>query len=220
MRYVSLGSGSPSGGPPAEVLAISTENGRIQFYRSDSPAAAPKDEAAPTRPAVEIPLAQPAGEIQNPRTGTARRIKDFVILDVGSEPALVVAAGSDGAIQLWSLDQSELLRSSPADADENENVNGMSKVSAVGQLLGTYETGNRITCLGAFILQSGAATISNESDTSEDDTRESDSDGASGNSASEEVELVPEELSDDESDEEAEEDEEFAGFSSDEATGS
>ena len=71
---------------------------------------------------------------------------------------LVVTASSDGAVRLWSLVPNELegaAASHPPNGDGEgpEDADGGSKgVKQVGRLVSMVETGNRITCLGAFVM--------------------------------------------------------------------
>ena len=52
---------------------------------------------------------------------------------------MIVTGRSDGAIQLFKISASDLQQKGD-------------RVREVGKLLGTYETGNRITCLDGFVM--------------------------------------------------------------------
>ncbi|KAK3073556.1 Protein mak11, partial [Teratosphaeriaceae sp. CCFEE 6253] len=79
--------------------------------------------------------------------GISGRIKDFEVLEVQADTPsrqtilLVVTACSDGAIRLWSVG-----------GKLTDLEAGRREPQQIGSLMGTLETGNRITCLGAFIL--------------------------------------------------------------------
>jgi protein MAK11 len=124
-----------------QIMAISTEDGRILFYSTR-----PTDLVAATE--VEgkdkpLPSARLIAQIGGKDAGLSSRVKDFTLLTVGagSTKALIIAAaGSDGALRLWKILPSKDLASQTG------------KVKQIGELLGTYETGNRITCIAAFVM--------------------------------------------------------------------
>jgi len=61
-------------------------------------------------------------------------------LQIKPSSLLVVTASSDGAVRLWTITDTTLLR------------NAQTKPRQIGDLVGMLETGNRITCMGAFIM--------------------------------------------------------------------
>jgi protein MAK11 len=63
-----------------------------------------------------------------------------------------VAGSSDGAVRIWNQTFFEL--AVPEDANGSINSEGSKDTAPkqVGTLIGTVETGNRITCLGAFVV--------------------------------------------------------------------
>ncbi|KAK5134307.1 hypothetical protein LTR08_006736 [Meristemomyces frigidus] len=130
-----------------EVFATSTEDGRILFFDLDFPESETGAEQLPSCTCV-AQLGGKAAEISG-------RIKDFEILRVGAESSvtlLVVTASSDGAVRLWSMpDTLNAVESAAADAGEQVKSVPSPPVQ-VGRLIGTLETGSRITCLGAFIM--------------------------------------------------------------------
>lgn len=95
-------------------------------------------------------------------------MKDFEILKPpDSEDFIVVTGSSDGAVRLWTVDRSEFVDEPSSSTDLNDEVsisaiNGDGKANGnatqlpatrqIGFLLGTYEAGNRITCLKAFVM--------------------------------------------------------------------
>ncbi|KAI6899513.1 hypothetical protein KC331_g20863 [Hortaea werneckii] len=115
-----------------ELLAASTEDGRVLFYRIDGDHSEGSDEKLPACPCV----AQLGGR----GAGVSGRIKDFEIIsskDTHSPVAVVVTASSDGAVRLWSMSQDDVITESASQA---------------GKLIATLETGSRITCMAAFML--------------------------------------------------------------------
>lgn len=102
------------------------------------------------------------------------RIKDFEILEAGksqntTKEVYVVSASSNGAIRVFSLDIKELLTDGAlrvvnqrrrTESESNWGGLGSSPINVTGsalsnpgvKLLGTYETGHRITCLKAFLM--------------------------------------------------------------------
>lgn len=149
-----------------EVLALSTEDGRILFYpgnasmRPDATAAATKSDA---------PMCEAIGQLGGIARGLGGRIKDFEILASPiSKNWIIITGSSDGTIRLWEIHQAELYgkllnreASSEIEVDReaNEKTSDTKEASApllkknqIGRLLGTYETTNRITCLKAFVM--------------------------------------------------------------------
>ena len=164
---------SPEHDGPADILALSTEDGRIIFY-STTNISNPKFEDKGAE--VSIPNCHPLCQLGGETAGLSGRIKDFEVLDIpspvgSSSMSLIVAACSDGSIRLWTIAQEELgSRPRSTHTPPNEKTNKQSAAKAngsatttesptvtreVGRLIGTYETGNRITCLKAFVM-SGA----------------------------------------------------------------
>ncbi|KAK4936565.1 Protein mak11, partial [Elasticomyces elasticus] len=155
-------------GSARNLLALSTEDGRILFYATE-PSPSPQT----------TPLAQ---------LGAAggSRIKDFEVLHDAAAPqassTLVVAGCSDGAVRVWRLGGRELserwlaevgggrMDAEVVDAEgvdaEGVDVRDVKtgdvktrgthaeKAGApqIGTLLSTHETGERITCLTAFVM--------------------------------------------------------------------
>lgn len=122
-----------------QVMAISTEDGRILFY-STRPRDLIQLESTEGK-TTKLPSAKLIAQLGGKAAGTPGRVKDFSILTmIDEQKSLIIATGSsDGAVRLWRISASKDLASSNDGAQ-------------VGQLLGTYETGNRITCLKAFVM--------------------------------------------------------------------
>ncbi|KAI4120079.1 MAG: hypothetical protein LQ345_000035 [Seirophora villosa] len=163
VRYVNYGNNDQL---RPNVLAVSTEDGRVMFF-STSPASSDLGPQLPICPAI--------GEIVSDDGDPKGRVKDFEILNTTgagstSMPGFLVSASSEGLIFIWSLDLAPSLEASasvhrPAGAAKSTNggpdgkprSQGVSElVPQVGRLIGKYETGNRITCLKAFIMTEAA----------------------------------------------------------------
>ena len=150
-----------------EILAVSTEDGRVLFY---STTLTEKAEKGKNEVGTEIPNVQAIGQVGGNFDDLKGRIKDFDILrlpavDGSTENLLVVAGSSEGAIRLWLLDPTRLMaenanlvRSPNSGLDDLPNGKGEANIlkrpsiPQIGQLVGVYETGNRITCLKAFVM--------------------------------------------------------------------
>jgi protein MAK11 len=121
-----------------QIMAISTEDGRILFY-STRPADLTTAKAVEGKEAP-LPSAKLIAQLGGKDAGLSGRIKDFTILNIGegsSKEFIIPAASSDGALRIWKISASDLTSG---------------KVKQVGKLLGMTETGNRITCLKAFVM--------------------------------------------------------------------
>lgn len=147
----------------ANLLAISTEDGRILFYSTSRCLAGRTEEGLQLS---DTPICEEVGHLGGVTQGLTGRIKDFSILQSSEENTYFVVTGSsDGAVRFWTLDIDDLMVPSSV-----QIVNGGSSISKkigraskdddpsqvsgnqVGNLLGTYEAGNRITCLTAFVM--------------------------------------------------------------------
>jgi len=139
-----------------QVLAISTEDGRVLFY-STKPSDLTTQKAIEGKeaplPAAKLlaqvggkgATAKSVGEGKNKKAGGVPlivRVKDFKFLSTGEEDSkyfVLVTACSDGNVRIWRLSQQDLI---------SNGQNGQQ----IGELLGTCETGNRITCMEAFVM--------------------------------------------------------------------
>ena len=154
------------GGAEKEVLAASTEDGRILFYDLQSPK--PTGNVQDKLPAYSC-LAQLGGRA----AGVDGRIKDFEILRLEIKSGktasilLVVTASSDGAIRLWSMPDDAATLSQVSDSVSEQVKGAGSTARQVGSLIGTLETGNRITCLGAFVMD---GKVGEDATNGQDDT--------------------------------------------------
>ena len=130
-----------------DVLAMSTEDGRIVFYNTSKEDGSSTTNGVQGEAGASIPDAEVIAQLGGKAAGLSGRVKDFEILMLppsepgnGSSTAVIVTASSDGASRLWHLLLSDLTTRKP------------DRGLQVGQLIGTYDTGNRITCLKAFVM--------------------------------------------------------------------
>lgn len=147
------------------LLALSTEDGRILFY----------DTSVQTTDSSEpVKGARAVAQLGGRTAGISGRIKDFKLLQIKGEGInitgyIVVTASSDGSIKTWYIKASEV------NLETNKD-----KVVQIGNLIGTYETGNRVTCLDAFVMRSASDGFGGLSEfeglTEAEDESESDSD--------------------------------------------
>lgn len=148
------------------VLAVSTEDGRVLFFDTAEESAKPPAEGK------TLPTARFVAQLGGKEARCSGRVKDFTVLAVedviGKRGWYVVTAGSDGLLRVWKLENKDLVGQKHEEGKR------------VGNLLGTYGTQNRITCLEAFVMipkPDGAEESEYEFDDSEDnDDSDEDSD--------------------------------------------
>ena len=151
---------------PVEILAMSTDDGRLLFYNTNTYQYDGSSEALTS----DMPSCKALGQIGGAPLGLRGRIKDFEILRPPKSHFLViVTGGSDGAIRLWMCREAALQKKSSQSQrtsmkDVNQSTdNGTGTATChtpptlvdtpqIGELLATYEAGNRILCLRAFIM--------------------------------------------------------------------
>jgi protein MAK11 len=180
MRFVTVPQGL-LGQEGEELLAVSTEDGRVLFYDT----AAPED--------IDKPVLR--GTLGGRNMGMPGRVKDFVVVNTEGR-TLVVTAGSDGVVRIFDL----CGEGSGIEVGEEETEGGKKRVKVeekkaeekkkeegdrqVGRLVGVYETARRITCMGAMVMEEGAEEEDDEemgeageeeTDDSEDEDDEEDS---------------------------------------------
>ncbi|KAI5358505.1 Putative WD40/YVTN repeat-like-containing domain superfamily [Septoria linicola] len=128
----------PTAGPES-LIALSTEDGRILFYDTNSNGEASE--------ASKLPHLHCIAQLGGEAAGVAGRIKDFEVINLpGAEPLLLfITAGSDGAVRIWSVQIAELVGQA---GDETRQI---------GRLVATHETGDRVTCIGAFVMDGKAS---------------------------------------------------------------
>ena len=152
-------------GEQHSVLAMSTEDGRIIFYDLKTTVESEKEDE-------EVPQCAALGQLGGNQAGFSGRVKDFEVLQhKGGAPLIFVTGSSDGAVRLWRCSVSEIL----GDASTEE---AKGAVPQVGTSIGTHETGHRITCLVAFVMD-GPAEVA-------DDDEEKDVQGAVGSDSDDE----------------------------------
>ena len=139
-----------------DVLAISTEDGRIVFYAVNDPSHQSTADVKTEQTAQKV--CHPIAQLGGIGASIVGRTKDFELHALPSadddRTFLIVTASSDGAVRLWTLSTDSLLEAkataTQASSTEEESLTGTAK--QVGELRGTRETGNRITCLTSFIM--------------------------------------------------------------------
>jgi protein MAK11 len=155
-----------------EVLGVSMEDGRVQFYDLSD---LEDDANVETLPNVQ-PIGQLGGRAAVDKAAddkaaddkaakVTNRIKDFEVLvlpptsDQPTPPLLVVTGHSDGVIRMWTLWRHEIMDSSSQPSTNGDGEKAEPK--QVGNLIGTVETDKRITCLGAFVMDGPAHGAAN-----------------------------------------------------------
>lgn len=191
LHYVTL---PATDGEAKDLLALSTEDGRILFYDTTD-VVETQITTSPSK--LEIPILKAICQLGGAAEGLAGRVKDFEVLKPpDSEAFIIVTGGSDGAVRLWTVDESELVDEPSNLRDLNEkasistngdddipNGNAMkqSATRQIGLLLGTYEAGNRITCLKAFVMSEPESFTSNGSENGTTENRGKDLSSADEN---------------------------------------
>ena len=150
-------------------VAVSTEDGRVLFFVA-APDVASNQNGVEADAEMPVPACKLVGQLGGKAQGVTGRIKDLEILDLQLQPdgapsRLVIAAGSDGVVRLWLLDESRMsprektqnggggiLNGTSHDAAEESDPPKKAAVPQAGEVIGVCETSNRITCLKAFIL--------------------------------------------------------------------
>ena len=150
------------------ILLVSTEDGRIMIYDTNS-TLAPKDSIDDED---SIPQSNLIAVIGGPAAGFSGRVKDYEIVRVSDSNFLIVSGSSDGTVRIWRLRAEEL--QSNMGLEKNEGFSA----KQVGELLGTYTTGTRITCLKAFVMTGKLGT--EEEDLLADETQANNSLSDSG----------------------------------------
>lgn len=162
-------------GTGKSLLAVSTEDGRILFYAMDM-----SDSTKQNGDKINtdsLPDGQLIAQLGGREQGVTNRIKDFEIVVIPSEEKqsasfAVVTASSDGTIRVWHIEASAL---------GEDRHDALKSPVQVGKLIGTYETGSRITCLKAFLMQAprtdeGLSEFEGLTEEGEDLSSNSDSD--------------------------------------------
>jgi len=143
MSYFTI---SPKEEDATALLAVSTEDGRILLYDPDKTSITAGDDINGEKSA--IPAATLVATVGGKAAGVTTRIKDFEVLfikpDAGAEEVIaIITASSNGTIRVIQIPMSELVA-----AVKGKKEGGQQP----GTVIGTYETGERITCLKAFVM--------------------------------------------------------------------
>ena len=131
-----------------DVIAVSTEDGRILFYSANtSKNQGDVDDSSET----PIPSATLLAQLSGKDAGVTGRIKDFEIIALPASEgqdstSFIVTASSDGSIRVWQFTSQDIV-------GKTSERKSHGKVAQIGKLIGTYETGSRITCLKAFLMR-------------------------------------------------------------------
>ncbi|KAL4873218.1 hypothetical protein BDV12DRAFT_160621 [Aspergillus spectabilis] len=169
IRYVSLGSSEEDD----ELFVVSTEDGRVIFYSAKNLRQPGEGDDS------SIPYAEPVAQLGGRAHGFPGRVKDFAILSLKGQPGVtgddfaVVTANSEGVVRVWRLLGSELRKASTKQSSGTVDIK-------TGKLLDSYETGNRITCLKAFVMMPAEdPTLEDLDDSEESFTEESEEESSS-----------------------------------------
>ncbi|KAJ5172481.1 hypothetical protein N7492_005074 [Penicillium capsulatum] len=166
MKYVSL---PTDGEQQNDLLAVSTEDGRVIFYSTQKVQEVADEESS-------IPDATVVAQLGGKQAGFPGRIKDFEVLSLADQAKeiqdglLVVTGNSDGVVRIWKVSSEDLTLVEAKDSKDTRQI---------GKILSVYETGNRITCLASFIMlpAEDPSTLPDEDDEEdEDEPEESSSD--------------------------------------------
>ena len=144
-----------------ELLALSTDDGRLLFYSTRSLQFTLHTTSPLT---VSVPLCEPIAQLGGLSQSTVGRVKDFEMISLPNcQVSLIVTGSSDGAVRLWLIDEGELWKLATSTSKASESFHGtMSQTTCfteevpgtlqVGRLVDTYETGHRVTCLKALVM--------------------------------------------------------------------
>ncbi|KAL8695493.1 MAG: hypothetical protein Q9218_000071 [Villophora microphyllina] len=158
----------PKGHLHTNLLAVSTEDGRIVFFNT-APINGNTTESL--EQSSDIPLCPAVGQLGGHAHDSKNRLKDFEYLTVEgdedfSRRSLMVTGSSDGSIRVWMVDLSidsghmHPMENSLDDAcvsnGQKKELPASNAIPQVGRLVGKYETGNRIICLKAYVIAEAA----------------------------------------------------------------
>ncbi|ERF75401.1 hypothetical protein EPUS_00194 [Endocarpon pusillum Z07020] len=174
MRYLTI---ADNEGCETVVLVVSTESGKLLFYSTDQ--TSKEEKGAPG--VSPLPDSLCLAQLDGRNHGFSGRIKDFEILSMPLSAGtwsglLAVTAGSDGSIRIWMMRSRNFFSA-------KEKAKDVTTAIPVGNLIGTYETGSRITCLKAFVMVNreddeglsefeGLTDAASVDDSSDDDSRQ------------------------------------------------
>ena len=143
MSYVSM---STKEKEETALLAMSTEDGRILFYNPDKISRTATE--ATNGEDSSIPNAMLVATVGGKAAAINTRVKDFEILFVrprvsAEETIAIITASSNGTIRIIQIPTFALSNALGSKTEEGQQL---------GEVIGTYETGQRITCLKAFVM--------------------------------------------------------------------
>lgn len=170
MKYVPRSTDNDKTG---DLLAVSTEDGRVIFYSTSELQKVEDEEES------QIPFATPVAQLGGKQAGFPGRVKDFAILSLADQAKeirdgfLVVTGNSEGVVRIWKINGNDLLTTKKTkDSKKSKDTT----ISQVGRVLSTYETGNRITCLASFIMlpAEDPSSLFDSEDESEEEEEEDD----------------------------------------------
>ncbi|QPC78924.1 hypothetical protein HYE68_009676 [Fusarium pseudograminearum] len=146
----------------ATLLAVATEDGRILFFSTKE-----SDLTKTDSEDKKLPTAKLVGQLGGKSDGVQGRIKDFVVVPSAEDASTLYVAGgsSDGRVRVWRVGVSEL-----------QGNNKSEEVEAKGELLGTYETQNRITCMTGFMMIPRPDGVEDSEDELDDEDEDEGSD--------------------------------------------
>lgn len=148
MKYINP---TPSSDDSDELLAVSTEDGRVIFYSTKQVQEPTEEDDSP------IPYAEAVAQLGGRAAGFPGRVKDFEVLDLngqrvaGKDNHLVVTGNSEGLVRVWLLQGADLVKKDTK-GTKKKSAEKEKKEIQVGKFLNAYGTGNRITCLKAFVM--------------------------------------------------------------------
>jgi protein MAK11 len=160
--YVTMDSTTDS-----SLLAVSTEDGRILFFSTNTEDLSSEESTATTtitdkKAHQKLPAAKLVAQLGGKEAGVTGRIKDFAICQEGDD-LLIPTGSSDGKMRLFKLSLHELVEARMEKASKQ-----------MGKLLGTYETENRITCMSAFTMIPRPDDVEDSEDEFDDEDKEDD----------------------------------------------
>ena len=156
------------------LLALSTDDGRVMFFNTkiDGTFDGQDDENPDLKKDKVVKIFEAAGQITS---DTHSRIKDFQVLRIpDSDHVAVVTVTSGGTIDIWEIAMETFLSKSHANttssvtglADGTVEGNAADKHASNGleshpqgahwegvRLIGTYQSGRRLTCVAAFVME-------------------------------------------------------------------
>ncbi|KAJ5973581.1 hypothetical protein N7481_010791 [Penicillium waksmanii] len=173
MKYVPRSAENDKTG---DLLAVSTEDGRVIFYSTTELQQVEDEEES------KIPYATPVAQIGGKQAGFPGRVKDFTVLSLEGQAKdirddfLVVTGNSEGIVRIWKVDGKNLATPKKTKGSKKSKDTA---IPQIGNLVSTYETGNRITCLASFIMlpaEDPSNLFDSEEESDEEEEEESDSD--------------------------------------------